>query len=82
MSSIFGLDLTAEVTVITRQSSRCDNEIFLQIMPPKQAAAFLPVSDKTPSTEELIQHITHLEWRQAAQSVKNGTTERPAVPGC
>ncbi len=82
VSHVFGLDLTAEVTVITRQSPRCDNEIFLQIMPAGQEASFLENTNKLLTPEELLQGWVNKEWRQAADSLAKGVAKRVAVPGC
>lgn len=74
VSCLFGLNLPTEVAVITQQSPRCDDEIFLQIVPPRAAETFCPPPPALPTSEELLQHMIRSEWRQAAQTLTGSKT--------
>lgn len=67
---LFGVDLPKEVCVITRQSPRCSNEIFLQVIPCEYEDAFMPDDNDLRNLPEVAQHMMEAEWRQAAQRIK------------
>ena len=71
---LFGLDLETEVSVITRQSPRDCKEIFLQVVPPKEAAGFMP---RISGPEDAAMRVILQDWRRAARGVK----QRPLVMG-
>ena len=67
---VFGVDLPKEVCVITRQSPRCSDEIFLQVIPCGYKDAFMPGDSDLRNLPEIAQHMMEAEWRQAAQRIK------------
>ena len=71
---LFGLDLDTEVSVITRQSPRDCREIFLQVVPPEEAAGFMP---RVSGPEDAAARVMLQDWRRAARGVK----QRPLVTG-
>ena len=71
---LFGLDLETEVSVITRQSPRDCNEIFLQVMPPEEAAGFMPCVS---GPEDATIRVMLQDWKRAAR----GGKKRPLVTG-
>ena len=71
---LFGLDLDTEVSVITRQSPRDCKEIFLQVVPPEEAAGFMP---RVSGPEDAAARVMLQDWRRAARGVK----QRPLVTG-
>ena len=64
---LFGLDLETEVSVITRQSPRDCKEIFLQVVPPEEAAGFMP---HVSGPEDAAMRVMLQDWRRAARGVK------------
>jgi len=64
---LFGADLVTEVSVITRQSPRSSNEIFLQVVPPGNEADFMPGST---GLLDVALRVEQLEWQRAARSIK------------
>lgn len=73
---IFGVDLPKEVSVITRQSPRCSNEIFLQVVPCGHEADFLPSDDVLRNAEEAARRIIDVEWQQAAKKITKGSSRK------
>lgn len=71
---LFGLDLETEVSVITRQSPRDCKEIFLQVVPPEEAAGFMP---RISGPEDAAMRVILQDWRRAARVTK----KRPLVTG-
>ena len=71
---LFGLDLDTEVSVITRQSPRDCKEIFLQVVPPAEAAGFMP---RVSGPEDAAMRVVLQDWRRAARGVK----QQPLVTG-
>ena len=71
---LFGLDLETEVSVITRQSPRDCKEIFLQVVPPGEAAGFMP---RVSGPEDAAVRVMLQDWRRAAR----GVNQRPLVTG-
>ena len=67
---LFGVDLLKEVCVITRQSPRCSDEIFLQVFPCGYEDTFLPGDNDLRNLPEIAKHIMEAEWRQVAQRIK------------
>ncbi len=75
VSHLFGVDSAAEVSVITRQSPRCKDEIFLQVVPTECEGDFLPDDNQALRLPDAAIRTVELEWRKAARSIKN----RPRV---
>lgn len=69
---LLGLDLEAAVCVITRQSPRACQEIFIQVVPPGETAGFMP---RVSGPEDATVRMMLQDWRRAAGGVK----QRPLV---
>lgn len=67
---VFGVDLPKEVCVITRQSPRCSDEIFLQVVPCGHQDAFLPGDNHLGNLPEVARHMMESEWRQTAKRIR------------
>ena len=64
---LFGLDLYTGVSVITRQSPYNSKEIFLQVVPPGEAARFMP---RVSRPEDAAEWMMQQGWKRAAGGVK------------
>ena len=64
---LFGLDLDTEVSVITRQSPYNSKEIFLQVVPPGEAARFMP---RVSGPEDAAEWMMQQGWKRADGGVK------------